>query len=173
MNIADVIRNIPDFPKPGVQFKDITTLLLHPEAYKYVIDALAERYGKDRPDVIVGVESRGFIFGSTLAYVLGVPFVLARKSGKLPGETIKESFVLEYGTDTIEIHVDAIEPGAKVLIVDDLLATGGTVAAVARLVERMKATVTEAAFVVELPPLKGREKVAPLSVFSMVSFMVE
>lgn len=173
MNIADVIRNIPDFPKPGIQFKDITTLLLNPEAFKYVVDAFAERYADNRPDVIIGVESRGFIFGSVLAYVMGIPFVLARKPGKLPGETISESFELEYGTDAVEIHVDAIQPGAKVLILDDLLATGGTVAAVVRLVERLEATVMEAAFVVELPPLKGREKVAPLPVFSLVEFMVE
>lgn len=173
MDIAAVIRNIPDFPKPGIQFKDITTLLLNPEALRQVIDTLAERYAGDKPDAIVGVESRGFIFGSALAYVMGIPFVLARKPGKLPGETIKETFALEYGTDTVEIHVDAIQQGARVLIVDDLLATGGTVEAVARLVERLGGTVTEAAFVVELPPLKGREKLGALPVFSLVSFMVD
>ena len=173
MDIAEVIRNIPDFPKPGIQFKDITTLLLNPEALRQTVDMLAERYGADKPDAIVGVESRGFIFGSALAYVMGVPLVLARKPGKLPGETIQESFELEYGTDTIEMHVDAVSSGARVLIVDDLLATGGTVAAVVRLIERLGGVVTEAAFVVELPPLKGREKLAPLPVFSLVSFMVD
>ena len=173
MDIASVIRNIPDFPKPGIQFKDITTLLLNPDALRQTVDTFAERYAADKPDVIVGIESRGFIFGSALAYVMGIPFALARKPGKLPGETIKESFALEYGTDTVEMHVDAIPPGARVLIVDDLLATGGTVAAVARLVERLGGTVTEAAFVVELPLLKGREKLAPLPAFSLVSFMVE
>ncbi len=173
MDLAGVIRNIPDFPKPGIQFKDITTLLLHPEAFQYVVDTFAERYENNKPDVIVGVESRGFIFGAPLAYKMAIPFVPARKPGKLPGKTIKESFNLEYGTDSVEIHVDAIPPGARVLIVDDLLATGGTVAAVKRLVERMDATVMEAAFVVELPPLKGREKLAPLPIFTLVGFMVE
>lgn len=173
IDIATVIRNIPDFPKPGIQFKDITTLVLNPEALRQVVDTLAERYAVNKPDAIVGIESRGFIFGSALAYVMGIPLVLARKPGKLPAETIKESFNLEYGTDTVEMHIDAIKPGARVLIVDDLLATGGTVAAVVRLVERLGGTVTEAAFVVELPPLKGREKLAPLPVFSLVSFMVD
>ncbi|MCK5861832.1 MAG: adenine phosphoribosyltransferase, partial [Candidatus Hydrogenedentes bacterium] len=144
MDIAEVIRNVPDFPKPGIQFKDITTLLLNPEALRQTVDMLAERYGADKPDAIVGVESRGFIFGSALAYVMGVPLVLARKPGKLPGETIQESFELEYGTDTIEMHVDAVSSGARVLIVDDLLATGGTVAAVVRLIERLGGVVTEA-----------------------------
>ncbi len=173
MDIAAVIRNVPDFPKPGVQFKDITTLLLDPAAHRHAIDTLAKRYADDKPNAIVAVESRGFIFGSTLAYVLGVPFVLARKPGKLPGETISESFALEYGTDTVEMHVDAIQPGWRVLILDDLLATGGTVAAVARLIERLGATISEAAFVVELPPLNGREKLTPMPVFSLVTFMVE
>ncbi len=173
MDIAAVIRNVPDFPKPGVQFKDITTLLLDPDAHRHAIDTFVERYEANKPDAIVGVESRGFIFGSALAYVLGVPFVLARKAGKLPGETISESFALEYGTDTVEMHVDAIQPGWRVLILDDLLATGGTVSAVTRLIKRMDAEPIEAAFVVELPPLKGREKLAPLPVFSLVAFMVE
>ena len=173
MDIAAVIRNIPDFPKPGIQFKDITTLLLNPEAFQQVVDTLVERYENNRPDAIVGVESRGFIFGSAMAYAMGIPFVLARKPGKLPGKTIKESFALEYGTDTVEMHEDAIQPGSRVLIVDDLLATGGTVAAVARLVERLGGAVMEAAFVVELPPLNGREKIAPLPAFSLVSFMVD
>ncbi|HDP34505.1 MAG TPA: adenine phosphoribosyltransferase [Candidatus Hydrogenedentes bacterium] len=173
MDIASVIRNVPDFPKPGIQFKDITTLLLHPEAHRQVIDTLAARYRENAPDALVAVESRGFIFGSTLAYVLNVPFALARKPNKLPGDTVSESFALEYGTDTVEMHVDALQPGWRVVIVDDLLATGGTVAAVTRLAARLGATVTEAAFVVELPLLKGREKLAPLPVFSLVSFMVE
>ena len=173
MDIAGVIRNIPDFPKPGIQFKDITTLLLNPEAFRQVVDTFVERYKDNRPDAIVGVESRGFIFGSAMAYAMGIPLVLARKPGKLPGKTIKESFALEYGTDTVEMHEDAIQPGSRVLIVDDLLATGGTVAAVARLVERLGGAVMEAAFVVELPPLNGREKIAPLPAFSLVSFMVD
>jgi adenine phosphoribosyltransferase len=124
-------------------------------------------------DVIVGVEARGFIFGAALAYAMGLPFVPVRKKGKLPAKTIAESFDLEYGTDTVEIHVDALKPGQHVVILDDLLATGGTVAAVARLVQRLGAEVTEAAFVVELPLLKGREKLAGIPVHTMVEFMVE
>ena len=173
MDLAAVIRNVPDFPKPGVQFKDITTLLLAPEAFRHVIKLFSARYNADKPDVIVGVESRGFIFGSALAYEMGLPFALARKPGKLPGETISEKFALEYGEDEVQMHTDAIQAGQRVLIVDDLLATGGTVAAVSRLVRRLGGVVVEAAFVVELPPLKGREKIAPLAVFSLVEFMVE
>ena len=173
MDLAATIRNIPDFPKPGIQFKDITTLLLNPATFRYVIDAFKSRYEKDAPDAILGIESRGFIFGAALAYAMGVPFVLARKPGKLPAETISESFQLEYGTDTVEMHRDAVTPGQRVLIVDDLLATGGTVAAVNRLVQRLGGEVMEAAFVVELPPLKGREKIAPLPAFTLVEFMVE
>ena len=173
MDLASVIRNIPDFPKPGIQFKDITTLLLEPAAYQEVVDTFKARYGSYGLHAIAGVEARGFIFGGALAYAMGLPFVPARKPGKLPGETIRESFALEYGTDAVELHRDAIQPGQRVLIVDDLLATGGTVAAVRRLVERLGGEAVEAAFVIELPPLKGREKLAPLPVFSLVEFMVE
>ncbi len=173
MDLASVIRNIPDFPKSGIQFKDITTLLLEPEAFAQVIDTFAARYTACGLHAIVGIEARGFIFGGALAYALKLPFVLARKPGKLPGDTIQESFALEYGTDRVEMHRDAIQQGQRVLIVDDLLATGGTVAAVSRLVSRLGGHVMEAAFVIELPPLKGRERVAPLPVFSLVEFMVE
>lgn len=173
MDLASVIRNIPDFPKPGIQFKDITTLLLEPAAFQQAIETFKTRYNAYNLDAIVGVESRGFIFGGALAYAMGLPFVLARKPGKLPGDTIQESFALEYGTDTVEMHCDAIQPGQRVLIVDDLLATGGTAAAVQRLVRQLGGEAVEAAFVVELPPLKGRNALAPLSVYSLVEFMVE
>jgi adenine phosphoribosyltransferase len=173
MELAPLIRNVPDFPKAGIQFKDITTLLQHPDAFREVIEQLMARYAGRQVDVIVGVEARGFIFGAALAYAMGLPFVPVRKKGKLPAKTIAESFDLEYGTDTVEIHVDALKPGQHVVILDDLLATGGTVAAVARLVQRLGAEVTEAAFVVELPLLKGREKLAGIPVHTMVEFMVE
>lgn len=173
MELAPLIRNVPDFPKAGIQFKDITTLLQHPDAFREVIEQLMARYAGRQVDVIVGVEARGFIFGAALAYAMDLPFVPARKKGKLPAKTIAESFDLEYGTDTVEIHVDALKPGQHVVILDDLLATGGTAAAVARLVQRLGAEVTEAAFVVELPLLKGREKLAGIPVHTMVEFMVE
>ncbi len=173
MDLASTIRNVPDFPKPGIQFKDITTLLQAPEAFREVVDQWKARYEGQSLDAIVGVESRGFIFGAPLAYVMGLPFVLVRKKGKLPAETISEEFELEYGTDTIEIHVDALKAGQRVLVVDDLLATGGTVEAVVRLLKRVGAEVVEAAFVVELPPLKGREKLAGVPVHTLVEFMVD
>lgn len=173
MDLASVIRNIPDFPKPGIQFKDISTLLLEPEAFRYVVDTWADRYRGRQIDAVVGMDARGFVFGGALAYVLGLPLVLARKKGKLPGETISETFQLEYGTDTVEIHSDALAEGARVLLIDDLLATGGTMAAVARLVERLGAEIVEMAFVIELPPLKGREVLGRYDVHSLVEFMVE
>lgn len=173
MDLAALIRNVPDFPKPGIQFKDITTVLLQPAAVREIVQGWALRYAGYSLDAIVGVEARGFIFGATLAYEMNLPFVPARKKGKLPAETLSESFDLEYGTDTVEMHADALHSGQRVLIVDDLLATGGTVEAVARLVRRIGAEPVEAAFVVELPPLKGREKLAGLPVHSLVEFMVE
>lgn len=173
MDLASVIRNVPDFPKAGVQFKDITTLLQNPEAFRFVIDSWRERYASQDVDVIVGVDARGFLFGAALAYAMGLPFVMARKKGKLPGPTIEEDFELEYGTGTVEIQTDAFEAGHRVLIADDLLATGGTVSAVVNLIRRLEAEVVEAAFVIELPPLGGREKLADISVHSLVEFMVE
>lgn len=173
MDLSDVIRNVPDFPKAGVQFKDITTLVLNPEAFAQVTNVFVERYEKDRPDAILAVESRGFIFGGALAVRLGVPLIMARKPGKLPAKTIRESFALEYGTDSIEIHVGAVTPGWRVLILDDLLATGGTVSAACSLVERAGGTVQEAAFVIELLPLGGREALADYSVYSQITFRVD
>ncbi|NLN94331.1 MAG: adenine phosphoribosyltransferase [Candidatus Hydrogenedens sp.] len=173
MDLSDVIRNVPDFPKAGVQFKDITTLVLHPQAFAQVIDVFAERYETNKPDAILAVESRGFVFGGALAVRLGLPFIMARKPGKLPADTLKESFDLEYGSDSIEIHEGAVTPGWRVLILDDLLATGGTVTAASRLVQRAGGTVQEAAFVIELLPLGGREALAPLPVFSQITFHVD
>lgn len=173
MDLAACIRNVPDFPKPGIQFKDITTLLLEPAAFRQVIDGWKARYAAHGIDKIVGVEARGFIFGAALAYAMDVPFVPARKKGKLPAATISETFELEYGSDTIELHVDALTPGERVLLVDDLLATGGTMAAIARLVRKLGGEVVEAAFVVELPPLRGREVLRGIPVHTLVEFMVE
>lgn len=173
MDLAALIRNVPDFPKPGVQFKDITTLLLEPAALRQIIEGWKARYRGKGIDAIVGVEARGFIFGAALAYAMGLPFIPARKKGKLPAEAITEEFDLEYGKDAVAMHVDALRPGQRVIIVDDLLATGGTVAAVARLVRRLGAEVVEAAFVVELPPLKGRKRLQGIPVHREVEFMVE
>ncbi len=173
MDLAPLIRNVPDFPKPGIQFKDITTLLLEPGAFAHVIDGWKDRYADRGVQAIVGVEARGFIFGAALAYAMGLPFVPARKKGKLPAEAIVEEYGLEYGTDSVAMHVDALTPGQRVLLVDDLLATGGTVAAVARLAQRLGAEVVEAVFLVELPPLKGRERLGEIPVHCEVEFMVE
>jgi len=172
-DLAPLVRNIPDFPKPGIQFKDITTLLLVPGAFQQIIDGWKERYGKQGLDAILGVDARGFIFGATLAYAMGLPFVPVRKSGKLPGDTIQESYELEYGSATIEIHRDALKPGQRVVVIDDLLATGGTMAAVQRLLKRMDVELVEMAFVIELPPLKGREKLGGVPVYTLIEFMVD
>ena len=173
MDLASTIRHVPDFPKPGIQFKDVTTLLKNAAAFKEVIDGWKERYAGKGLTAIVGAEARGFIFGAALAYAMGLPFVPVRKPKKLPAETIAEEFELEYGTDKLEIHTDALKRGDRVLLVDDLLATGGTMAAMAHLVERLGAEVVEIAFVIELPPLKGRAKLAKYPVHALVEFMVE
>jgi len=175
MDLALYIRNVPDFPKPGIQFKDITTLLLHPEAFREVIRRLEEHCRADPPDAVAAIDARGFVFGAALCHAMNLPLVLVRKKGKLPADTVSATYELEYGTETIEMHRDALGPGQRVLIIDDLLATGGTVAAAADLVRQLGASVQEAAFVVELPPLKGRERLAAMNipVFSLVTFMVE
>lgn len=173
MDLAQHIRNVPDFPKPGIQFKDITTLLLVPEAFRYVIGQFKERYADRKVDAIVGVDARGFIFAASLAHEMGLPLVTARKKGKLPADTIAEEYELEYGTAVVEMHRDALKPGDATIIIDDLLATGGTVGAVVKLIERLGGTVTEAAFVVELPPLGGRDRLDPVPVHSLVEFMVD
>lgn len=173
MDLASLIRNVPDFPKPGIQFKDITTLLLEPAAFRFIVDGWKARYEDKDIHAIVGVDARGFIFGAALAYAMGLPFVPVRKKGKLPADTISEEYALEYGTNIIEIHSDALRAGSRVIIVDDLLATGGTVSAAVRLLHRLEVNVAEAAFVVELPPLHGRRRLEPVPVHSLVSFMVE
>ena len=170
MDLAALIRNVPDFPKPGIQFKDITTLLKSPAAFRYIIDGWKARYAGKGVTAIVGADARGFIFGAALAYAMDLPFIPVRKKGKLPAETISEDFELEYGTDSVEIHVDALRPGDRVVLVDDLLATGGTMAAIAALVRKLGAEIVEVAFVVELPDLKGRDKLPGLPVHVLVEF---
>ena len=152
------IRSIPDFPKPGILFYDVTTLLRDPEGFRQSIDAMCAPYEKGSIDLIVGIESRGFILGAAMADRLGAGFVPVRKLGKLPGKTVKVSYSLEYGTDSLEVHQDAITPGQRVLIVDDLLATGGTAEAVRKLVKKLEGEVVGLAFLVELDFLPGRKK---------------
>ena len=156
--IKSKIRDVPDFPREGILFKDITTVLRDPEAFKHAVNLLAKHYERQKIDYIAGIEARGFIFGSALAYKLGVGFIPIRKPGKLPSKTERVSYELEYGTDSLEIHIDAVEPGKRVLIVDDLLATGGTAEAALKLVKKIGGVVIGIAFVVELEFLKGREK---------------
>lgn len=164
------IREIPDFPRPGILFRDITPALLDPVAFRRICDGLEERYRGGGIDKVAAVESRGFIFASVLAYRLGVGFVPLRKLGKLPARTIQERYALEYGEAAIEMHVDAVGKGDRVLIIDDLLATGGTAAAAARLVERAGGVVEELAFVIELEALKGREALPDRRIYSMLTF---
>lgn len=170
VNLSDHIRNIADFPIPGIQFKDITTLLANGPAFAQVIDTFAERYAGMKIDAVVGIESRGFIFSAPLAYRLGVGLVPVRKPGKLPAATHRIDYSLEYGTNTLEIHQDSFAPGANVVIIDDLLATGGTVAAACNLVEQAGAKVVELAFVIELAFLQGREKLTNYPIFSLVEY---
>jgi 5'-methylthioadenosine phosphorylase len=164
------IRTIPDFPKQGVMFRDITTLLKDKDGFRKVIDILYNRYRDYEIDVVAGIESRGFIIGGILAEKLNCGFVPLRKKGKLPAETEKQDYMLEYGIDTIEVHKDAISPGQRVLVVDDLLATGGTAQAACNLVEKLGGRVVECTFVMELPELKGKEKLLGWKVFSIVEF---
>lgn len=170
MDLKSLIREVPDFPKPGISFKDITTLLKNGEALRHVTDQFAAHFQSANPDVVVGAESRGFLFGAPLAYKLGTGFVLVRKPGKLPAATEKVSYDLEYGQDSLEIHADAIKPGQKVLIVDDLLATGGTISATAELVKRLGGEIVGFAFIIELDFLKGRDKLAGYDVLSLVHY---
>ena len=164
------IREVPDFPKPGILFYDITTLLKDPAAYKESIDLMLAPYAGESIDIVVGMESRGFIFSAPLAYQLGAGFVPVRKLGKLPAETISVEYALEYGSNTLEIHRDAIQPGQRVLIVDDLLATGGTVRGTIELIERLKGEVVGLAFLVELEFLNGRERLEGRKVTSVVKY---
>jgi adenine phosphoribosyltransferase len=156
--VKSLIRDVPDFPKKGIVFKDITPVLAHPQAFRQVIDALADRYRGRGVDRIVAIESRGFLFGAPLAYALGCGLTIVRKPGKLPWKCVREEYSLEYGKDSLEMHVDAVSAGQKVLVVDDLLATGGTAEAVGRLVGKQGAEVLEYTFVVELDFLAGRKR---------------
>ncbi len=164
------IREVPDFPKPGILFYDVTTLLRDRDGFRRIIDLFSERYQGQRVDQVLGIESRGFIFGPTLAYNLGAGFVPVRKPGKLPARTLRASYALEYGEDTLEIHEDAVEPGQNVLIVDDLIATGGTAAATVHLVQQMNARILEVAFLVELLALEGRRKLDGVQVYSLIQY---
>lgn len=170
MDLREYIRDVPDYPKTGIIFKDITTLLKDKNAFAKAIDLMVSNYEDRKIDQIVGIESRGFIFGSTLAYELGTGFVPVRKPKKLPAKTERMEYELEYGTDCVEIHADAVTPGQQILVVDDLLATGGTAAAVAKLVEKLNAEVIGLAFLIELTFLKGREKLSGRDIFSLIQY---
>ena len=169
-SIKSKIRTVPNWPKKGIMFRDITTLVKDPEGLKETIDLLYERYKDKKIDKVVGIESRGFIFGAPLAYLLGCGFVPVRKPGKLPADCISEEYTLEYGTDKIEIHKDAIDKGEKILIIDDLIATGGTISAAVSLVKKLGGEVVECAFIVDLVDLKGRDKLTGEKVYSVVEF---
>jgi adenine phosphoribosyltransferase len=170
MDLKDHIRSIPDFPKPGILFYDITTLLKDPGAYRESIDLMLEPWRNDQIDLVVGMESRGFIFSAPMAYLLNAGLVPVRKLGKLPAETITVEYALEYGSNTLEIHRDAIQPGQRVLVVDDLLATGGTVRGTIDLVERLQGEVVGLGFLVELQFLNGRDRLQGLRVESVVRY---
>lgn len=174
MSLADIknsIRNVPDYPKPGIQFKDITTAMKNPAVFKEIIDEMAAHFAARKIDYVVGIDARGFIFGAALAYKLGCGFVPVRKPGKLPADTIAEEYALEYGTDKLEIHRDALEKGDRVVVVDDLIAIGGTAKAAANLVQKLGAEIAAFAFAVELTDLHGREKLQDIAeVYSLVQF---
>lgn len=170
MDLKKVIREIPDFPKPGVNFKDISTLIKNGPAFRYTIDSMASHFKNAGPDIIVGPESRGFVIGAPVAYQLGCGFIMVRKPGKLPAQVEQACYELEYGKDSLEMHRDAIIPGQKVLIVDDLLATGGTIMAVADLVKKLGGHILGFAFIIELDFLKGRQKLADYDVHSLVHY---
>jgi adenine phosphoribosyltransferase len=171
MDLKTLIRDIPDFPKPGILFRDITTLLRDPAGVQYTIDTLATEVRDWQPQYIVGMESRGFIFGAALAYKLGIGFIPVRKPGKLPADVHTVEYALEYGTDKLEIHQDAVVPGSRILIVDDLIATGGTAAATAQLLQEIGSNLVGCAFVIELDDLGGRALLPPdVPIFSLVHY---
>ena len=172
-DLKSVIRNVKDFPKPGIVFRDITTLIADPRAMRYAVDKLAEETTSRHAEAILAAESRGYLFGAGVAYKLGLPLAIVRKPGKLPEATIKHTYELEYGTDTLELHTDAIKRGQRVMLIDDLLATGGTIEACAKLVEKLGGTVAGAAFVIELSFLKGRERLKGMPVYSIVDYESE
>jgi adenine phosphoribosyltransferase len=156
--LRQLVRTIPDYPKPGILFRDITTLLKDPDGLRQAVDAMVERYARSGIELVAGIEARGFILGGAIAHGLGAGFVPVRKRGKLPAETMGHDYDLEYGTDRVEIHLDAVQPGQRVLLVDDLIATGGTATATVTLIERAGGRVVEACFVIELPDLGGRQR---------------
>ncbi len=170
VDLKNIIRDIPDFPKPGILFKDITTLLKDKKAFKVAINALTEKYKNKKIDKVVAIESRGFIFGSVLAHKLNAGFVPVRKKGKLPAKTNSVTYELEYGTDTLEMHSDAIEKNERVLVVDDLLATGGTLKAVTELIKQQEGKIIGIAFLIELLFLKGKDKLKGYPVFSLIKY---
>ncbi len=169
-NIEDYVTAIEDFPKPGIVFRDITTVIGSPEGLRLSVDGMVGKLQGVDFDLVVGSESRGFIFGTPVAYEMGKGFVLARKKGKLPRETISEEYDLEYGTATLEMHTDSIKPGQKVVIVDDLIATGGTVEAMIKMIERLGGEVVKILFVIELAGLKGRERLQGYDVESLITY---
>ena len=168
--LGERIRDVPDFPKPGILFKDITTMLKDGDAFKSSIDGLLAKVKGKQIDVVVGMESRGFIFGAPIAYALGVGFVPVRKLGKLPADVVSVEYDLEYGSATLEMHKDAMKPGSRVLIVDDLLATGGTVAGTIELVKQLKGEIVACAFLIELTALHGRDKLGGYDVVTLISY---
>lgn len=170
MDLKKYIRNIPDFPEKGIMFKDITTLIKEPEPFKYVIDTVVNKYKNENIDKLVSVEARGYIFGGAIAYHLNCGFVPVRKPGKLPAETISKEYTLEYGSNTVEIHSDAITKGERILVFDDLLATGGTVLATCQLVEQLGGKVVSCAFIIKLIYLHGDDKLKDYKVFSLVDY---
>ena len=168
--LKERIRDIPDFPRPGVGFKDITPLLADPEAYRFALDSLADRFADEAIDCVLGIEARGFIAAAPLAYRFGAGFVPVRKGGKLPWHVEKEEYVLEYGTDLLEIHRDAVAPGERILIVDDVMATGGTAAATVRLVEKLGGEVVGLGFIIELLFLNGRQRLEGRDALSLITY---
>jgi adenine phosphoribosyltransferase len=171
--IAQLIRTVPDFPKKGINFFDITTLIRDGEAFHRVVETFVDKYRESKIDFVVGTESRGFLFAAPVAYKLGCGVVPVRKPGKLPAETIRVEYSLEYGVDTVEMHKDALKAGARVLVIDDLLATGGTIEATCRLVEQGGGEIIGVAFVIELDFLSGRKKLEQYDVFSLIHFDAE
>ena len=168
--VEDYVRTIPDFPEPGIMFRDVTTVLQDAEGFKLAIDEMKKLLDGVDFDIIAGAESRGFIFGAPLAYAMGKPFVLIRKKGKLPCETVEKSYDLEYGSATIEMHKDSVKPGQKVVVVDDLIATGGTIEAACELIEELGGEIAKVVFLMELAGLNGREKLAKYDVASVVTY---
>ncbi len=164
MPLKDFIRTIPDFPKPGIQYRDITSLLADPEGLRLAVDTIADHYRDKEISCVVGIEARGFIFGTAVAYKLGLGFIPLRKPGKLPGETLSVSYQLEYGEDRLEIHRDAIDPDANVLLIDDLIATGGTAEAGAKLIRQVGATLAGCCFVIDLPDLGGMDRLRAMGI---------